>query len=71
MIATDTDGDNLVYYWEAKKGTVPSGAQGDTITYTAPTSSGLDTITVTVTDGDVTVSQEETLSVLASNASGQ
>jgi len=71
VIATDTDGDNLVYYWEAKKGTVPSGAQGDTITYTAPTSSGLDTITVTVTDGDVTVSQEKTLSVLASDASGQ
>lgn len=71
VIATDVDGDNLVYYWEAQKGTVPTGAQGDTITYTASASSGLDTIEVTVSDGNASVAQEIKLSVLAADALGQ
>jgi hypothetical protein len=71
VIATDVDGDNLVYYWEAQKGTVPSGAQDDTITYTASARSGLDTIKVAVTDGDATTRGEIKLSVLAADASGQ
>ena len=70
-IATDADGDNLAYYWEAQRGTVPVGAQGYTITYTAPASGGLDTIKVTVTDGKASVSQEIRLSVLADDAPGQ
>jgi hypothetical protein len=65
VIATDVDRDSLAYYWEAQKGSVPGGAQSETITYTAPPNSGLDTVKVIITDGNATVTQEIRLSILA------
>ncbi len=64
-IATDPDKDNIVYYWQAQKGEVPDGAQGDTVLYTAPGTSGLDTVTVTVSDGQGTTTREVQISVVA------
>lgn len=63
-IATDPDGDNVVYYWEAKRGSVPAGAQGDTVVYIAPDTSGIDTVVVTVNDGQEIASQEVKISVI-------
>jgi hypothetical protein len=62
VVASDEDGDALAYYWHAEKGSLPAGAQADTVQYTA-TASGLDTIKVTVTDGRNAVIQEIRLSV--------
>jgi hypothetical protein len=64
-VATDPDNDNLVFYWKAQKGNVPSGAQGDIVTYTAPSSGGIDTIEVTVSDGQSSVSETIRVSVLS------
>ncbi len=64
VVATDPDNDNLVFYWKAQKGSVPPGAQGDIVTYTAPNASGIDTIEVTVSDGQSSVSQAIRVSVL-------
>ncbi len=50
-IATDANNDPLVFYWEAQQGTVPHGAQRDTVDYIAPTFSGIDVIQVTASDG--------------------
>ena len=64
VLASDEDGDALAYYWHAEKGSLPTGAQADTVQYTA-VASGLDTIKVTVTDGRNSVIQEIRLSVRA------
>jgi len=66
VIATDPDGDSIVYYWEAKKGSVPPGAQGDTVVYIAPDTGGLDTVTVTVSDGQAVAKKEVQISVIGS-----
>jgi hypothetical protein len=66
VVASDDDGDALAYYWHAEKGILPTGAQADTVEYTA-VSSGLDTVKVTVTDGRNAVIQELRLSVRASD----
>ena len=63
-IATDPESDSIVYYWEAQRGTVPAGAQGDTIVYIAPDTSGLDRVTVTVSDGQGTATQQVQISVI-------
>lgn len=47
--ASDPDGDSLVYAWSAASGTI-SGS-GSSITWTAPSTPGVYTITVVVTDG--------------------
>jgi len=65
VIVFDPEGDSLAYYWSAQKGTVPSGAQGDTVVYKAPDTSGLDTVEVQVTDGPNYVKKEIRISVLA------
>jgi hypothetical protein len=64
VIATDPDGDNVVYYWEAKKGSVPAGAQGDTVVYIAPDAGGIDTVTVTVNDGQEIASRKVEIAVV-------
>jgi hypothetical protein len=64
-VATDPDNDDLVFYWKAQKGSVPSGAQGDTVTYTASGSSGIETIEVTVSDGQSSASETIRVSVLS------
>jgi hypothetical protein len=50
-VAIDPDDDALVYYWSAKRGEVPSGAQENIVDYIAPQTSGIDTVEVIVTDG--------------------
>jgi hypothetical protein len=50
-IAIDPDNDALVYYWSAQHGKVSQGAQGNTVDYIAPSTSGIDVVEVTVTDG--------------------
>jgi hypothetical protein len=71
VLARDEDEDSLAYYWEAQRGTVPPGAQGATVLYIAPTSSGLDRVKVTVTDGQASTSRDIRLSVLAEDGGGQ
>jgi hypothetical protein len=47
--ASDADGDTLTYQWSADGGTITG--EGSTITWTAPSTSGNYTITVTASDG--------------------
>lgn len=55
--ATDPDGDNVTVNWQVRRNGQPSGSlnaaqQGSpSITWTTPTTTGRDTITVTATDG--------------------
>jgi len=48
-LASDADGDPLIYEWEADGGII--SGKGDTVTWTAPDAEGTYTITVTVSDG--------------------
>jgi hypothetical protein len=48
-VATDADGDTLTYSWSVTGGSI-SGT-GDTVTWTAPTTLGSYTVTVSVSDG--------------------
>jgi hypothetical protein len=47
--ATDLDGDTLKYDWSASSGII--SGNGSSIKWTAPTSSGIDTVNCTVSDG--------------------
>ncbi len=62
-IATDEDGDALDYLWEAPSGAFPSGADGSTVTWTAPASPGQVAISVTISDGKSTASRNVTATV--------
>lgn len=42
----------LIFFWQSDKGEVPAGARPDTVSYTAPDETGIDTVTVTVNDGE-------------------
>lgn len=61
VVASDPDGDVLAYYWTTQQGTVPPGSTGPQVIYTAPTNpnGGMDTITVTVQDGQGGVISEK------------
>jgi hypothetical protein len=48
-VATDSDGDPLVYTWSADKGTIIGN--GDTVTWNAPDMPGTYSVTASVTDG--------------------
>jgi hypothetical protein len=48
-VATDADGDSLIYAWSANSGKIVG--EGETVTWIAPDTSGTYTIGVTVTDG--------------------
>jgi Bacterial Ig domain len=49
--ATDPDGDELIYGWSANQGTIAVTESADSITWTAPSSTGSHNVTVIVTDG--------------------
>jgi hypothetical protein len=63
-VAIDPDNDALVYYWSAKRGEVPSGAQENVVDYFAPQISGIDTVEVIVTDGTYVDTEMINLAVL-------
>jgi hypothetical protein len=67
-IATDANNDPLVFYWEAQQGTVPHGAQRDTVEYIAPSFSGIDVIQVTASDGVSVDTKTIRISVVESTA---
>jgi len=48
-VASDDDGDTLTYEWSATGETIPG--EGNTVTWTAPATEGMYTISVTVSDG--------------------
>jgi hypothetical protein len=48
-VATDADGDSLIYAWSAKDGKITG--DGDTVTWIAPDAPGSYSVGVTVTDG--------------------
>lgn len=49
-VASDQDGDELVYEWSASKGDI--NGDGATVTWSAPESEGIYNITVEITDGN-------------------
>jgi len=51
-IVTDADSDTIVYNWSSLKGTFPNGKVGDSITWQAPSDTGLCLISVIVNDGN-------------------
>jgi len=50
-VATDPDGDQLIYSWSSSKGTFPNGTTGSSVTWEAPDESGTNTISIIVSDG--------------------
>lgn len=56
----------LQYLWSADRGEVPPGNQGHEILYTAPNSSGLATITVTVSNGQTTFEGKVNVAIIES-----
>ncbi len=67
-VATDADGDSLIYEWSAASGTIKG--EGNKAEYIAPTSGGIYVITVKVTDGkggmiqkttDITINSKPTV----------
>ena len=68
---TDPDGDEVSVLWEATRGTFTSAQGNPSIVWKAPTATGLDTITVTATDGEGgTTTIEETIQVGTVKTSG-
>jgi len=64
VTATDPDEDPLTITWDVTRGTLNSAYQGKpTMPWRAPSQAGTDTVTVTVTDGQNTVSIADTIVV--------
>ena len=60
--ASDADGDALTYTWTKTGGTL-SSTTGTSTVWTAPTTVGTYTVTVTVSDGESSVNQSKTINV--------
>lgn len=73
VTATDDDGDNLSYAWEATAGTFPSGNTSAQVTWIPPEIQETYLISVTVSDGAATVDTSLYVSVTEAlfNLSGQ
>lgn len=63
VLATDADGDNLTYTWDASTGTL-ANTTGRSVTWSAPGVTGQSTITVVVSDGRESVSSSLILNVV-------
>ena len=68
-VASDPDGDELTYLWEATDGDI--SGQGSTVTWTAPDTAGTYNVTATVTDGrDGEASKELNITVIRPGSGG-
>lgn len=66
VIAYDQDNDTLEYVWKVGKGIISNQPYNNSITYTAPQTSGFDTIQVTVSDGRAADTEEIKLQIIGS-----
>ncbi|MEW6193556.1 MAG: fibronectin type III domain-containing protein [Bacteroidota bacterium] len=62
-LASDKEKDKLVVSWLSKRGTFPEGNVGGSVVWKAPSSGGIDTIIVTVSDGKGSTRSEITVKV--------
>jgi len=65
-VATDADGDDLTYTWSGD-GTFAS-TSGSSVQWTAPSTAGDYSVSCTVSDGEATDSESETISVAENHA---
>ena len=69
--ATDEDGDSLSYSWSASGGSLSAGADSTAAVWEAPDVVGVQTITVTVSDGEHQVADSVSIDVVLGNAPPQ
>ena len=62
--ASDIDGDELSYVWSCQYGSFPEGVTTNSVQWIAPHETGDYMITVTVSDGEITINRTLTIHVL-------
>jgi len=62
--ARDPDGDPMSYVWRASRGTFPGGTSRAAVTWRSPAGLGIDTLMVTVSDGERAVSDSVLIPVV-------